>query len=84
MFAYWISTYDVLFFIRIKTLVTENGGSKSEINSNMDPESVISTEKIYTHIFEEFNIKLFEIWNNTSIDESAHKMIEIISQLKNE
>jgi deoxyadenosine/deoxycytidine kinase len=83
MFAHWIKTYDNLFFIRVKTQISNDEDSKSEVNNNMDPEYVTNTEKIYTHIFEEFGIKSFEIWNNTSIDESAHKMIEIISQLQN-
>lgn len=84
IFQFWIKTYDVLFFIRVKLNKNIKWGSKPEINNSIDPEYVNNIEKNYLQIISEYDFISFEIWNNTSIDESAHKMIEIISQSNNE
>ena len=80
LFKFWIQTYDVHFFIRVKLNHKVNGELKTEINQNIDPDYVNTMEKTYLQTIDEYGFTCHEVYNHTSVDESAHKIIEIISQ----
>jgi thymidylate kinase len=56
-----------------------------EINTEfrtIEPEYIKKTEECFLEAIEEDNLNVIEIWNNNTIDESAHKIIKAISEYK--
>lgn len=78
IFEYWIKSYDMIFFIRINP----NRSDKDEFNgesTNLDLEYIKRMEELYEVTIKSHNLGATEIINNGTIDESAHKMIQLIS-----
>ncbi len=78
IFEYWIKTYDMMFFVRINLKRTENDDFNRE-SINLDPEFINRMEDMYTKTIKEYSLQATEIINNGTIDESAHKMIQLIT-----
>lgn len=78
LYKYWIKTYDLTFFIRTSIIEYEKRKIQNEL-IKIDTDYLIKTEEIYTKTIEEDNLNVIEIWNNSSIDEGAQKIIKFIT-----
>jgi len=81
LYRFWIKSYDLIFFIRMDLKELENREYNSEFRT-AEPEYIKKTEELFLDTIETDNLEVVEIWNNTSIDESAHKIIKTISEFK--
>lgn len=81
LYRLWIKTYDLVFFIRMDLKELDNREFNTEFRTT-DPEYIKKTQEIFLETIEEDNLKVLEIWNNNTIDESAHRMIKTISEYK--
>ncbi len=78
LYKFWIESYDLIFLIRIDLKEFEKREQNIEFRSrNID--YIKQTEDLFMETINEDNLKVIEIWNNTTIDESAHKVIQAIS-----
>ena len=78
IYKFWIDSYDLMFLVRIDLAAFEKREKNSEFRiRNID--YIKQTEELFTETIREDNLKVIEIWNNTTIDESAHKVIQAIS-----
>jgi hypothetical protein len=81
LYRLWIQTYDLIFLIRMDL----NEFEKREFNNEIriaDIEHIKKMDALYKTTIDTDNLKVIEIWNNTTIDESAHKIIQFISDFK--
>jgi deoxyadenosine/deoxycytidine kinase len=81
LYRFWIKTYDLIFLIRMDLKELEKRELANELKIT-DLETVKRIEEIYKETVEEDNLKVIEIWNNNSIDESAHEIIKHIAEYK--
>jgi len=81
LYRFWIKSYDLIFFIRMDLKELDNREYNSEFRT-AEPEYIKKTEEFFLDTIEKDNLEVVEIWNNTSIDESAHKIIKTISEFK--
>jgi thymidylate kinase len=81
LYHFWIKTYDIIFFIRVdpKILKERKDTGKFEPPSE---EYLKEVENFYQQIIKEDNLKVIEIWNNNSVDESTHEIIKHISEFQ--
>ena len=78
IYKFWIDSYDLVFLVRIDLKEFEKREQNIEFRSrNID--YIKQTEDLFMETIKEDNLKVIEIWNNTTIDESAHKVIQAIS-----
>lgn len=78
IYKFWIESYDLMFLVRIDLTEFEKREQNSEFRvRNID--YIKQTEKLFMETIKEDNLKVIEIWNNTTIDESAHKIIQAIA-----
>ncbi len=78
LYKFWIESYDLIFLVRIDLKEFEKREQNIEFRSrNID--YIKQTEDLFMETIKEDNLKVIEIWNNTTIDESAHKVIQAIS-----
>jgi deoxyadenosine/deoxycytidine kinase len=81
LYHFWIKTYDMIFLIRMDL----NELEKREFNNEIriaDLEHIKKIDELYRVAIETDQLKVAEIWNNTTIDESAHEIIKQISDFK--
>lgn len=81
LYHLWIQTYDLIFLIRMDL----NEFEKREFNNEIriaDIEHVKKMDALYKTTIDADNLKVIEVWNNTTVDESAHKIIQFISDFK--
>ncbi len=81
LYRLWIQTYDLIFLIRMDL----NELEKREFNNEIriaDMEHVKKIDALYKTTIDADKLKVIEIWNNTTIDESAHKIIQFITDFK--
>jgi hypothetical protein len=81
LYRLWIQTYDLIFLIRMDL----NEFEKREFNNEIriaDIEHIKKMDTLYKNTIDTDNLKVIEIWNNTTIDESAHKIIQFISDFR--
>ena len=81
IYRFWIKTYDLIFLIRMDLKELEKRGITNEFRI-ADLEYIAKTEQLFKQTVQEDNLKIFEIWNNNTIDESAHEIIKVISEYK--
>jgi deoxyadenosine/deoxycytidine kinase len=81
LYRFWIKTYDLIFLIRMDLIELEKRELANELKIT-DLETVKRIEEIYKEIVVEDNLTVIEIWNNNSIDESAHEIIKHITEYK--
>jgi thymidylate kinase len=81
LYRFWIKTYDLIFFIRMDLKELEHREFNTEFRT-ADPDYIKRTEELFLEAIQDSNLNVVEIWNNTSIDESAHKIIQKISEHK--
>lgn len=79
IFQFWMKTYDLVFFIRLDTREYEKRNTGNEFRE-VTSEYVKETEALFSEAIEDYNLKVHEIWNNNSLDESAQQIIQIISE----
>ncbi|MEN8153037.1 MAG: AAA family ATPase [Acidobacteriota bacterium] len=78
LYKFWIKTYDLTFLIRINTDEFEKREQDTEFRTrNID--QIKHTENMFLESAGEDDLNIIEIWNTNTIDESAHKIIESIS-----
>jgi hypothetical protein len=81
LYRLWIQTYDLIFLIRMDL----NEFEKREFNNEIriaDIEHVKQIDALYRTTIDTDNLKVIEIWNNATVDESAHKIIQSITDFK--
>lgn len=81
LYRLWIKTYDQIFLIRMDL----NELEKREFNNEIriaDMEHIKQMDVLYKTTIDADNLEVIEIWNNTTIDESAHKIIKFITDFK--
>ncbi|UCH93655.1 MAG: AAA family ATPase [Candidatus Aminicenantes bacterium] len=81
LYRLWIQTYDMIFLIRLDL----NQLEKREFNNEIriaDLEHVKKIDELYKAAIDADNLKVIEIWNNTTIDESALEIVKFISEFK--
>ncbi len=78
IYKFWIDSYDLIFLIRLDIKEFEKREQNNEFRvRNID--YIKQTEDLFLKTIKEDNLKVIEIWNNSTIDESAHKIIQAIS-----
>ncbi len=78
IYKFWIESYDLAFLVRVDLKEFEKREQNSEFRvRNID--YIKQTEDLFMKTVKEDNLKVIEIWNNSTIDESAHKVIQAIS-----
>jgi deoxyadenosine/deoxycytidine kinase len=83
LYHFWIKTYDMIFLIRMDL----NELEKREFNNEIriaDLEHIKRIDELYKMAIEADQLKVVEIWNNTSIDEGAHEIIKHIAEFKDQ
>jgi thymidylate kinase len=81
LYRFWISTYHLVFFIRMDLKELDTREFDSEFRTT-DIEYIKRTEDLFLETIEEDHLSVIEIWNNKSIDESACQIIKAISDFK--
>ncbi len=81
IYQLWIKTYDLIFFIRMDLKELDNREFNTEFRT-IEPEYIKKTEESFLEAIKEDNLNVIDIWNNSTIDESAHKIIKAISEYK--
>jgi len=79
LYRLWIKTYDLIFLIRMDLNELEKREITNEIRI-ADLEHIREIEGLYQESIREDGLKVIEIWNNNTIDESAHEIIRVISE----
>lgn len=78
IYKFWIGSYDLIFLVRVDLKEFEKREQNNEFRvRNID--YIKQTEELFIETAREENLKVIEIWNNSTIDESAHKVIQAIS-----
>ncbi|MCP5048648.1 MAG: hypothetical protein GY940_15870 [bacterium] len=81
LYQFWIKTYDLLFLIRMDLKELEKRELDNELKIT-DLDRIKRVEELYKESTDEDKLKVIEIWNNNTIDESAHEIIKHISEFK--
>jgi deoxyadenosine/deoxycytidine kinase len=79
IYQFWMKTYDLVFLIRLDNREYEKRNSGNEFRK-VTTEYMKETESLFSQAIEDYNLKVHEIWNNNSLDESAQNIIQIISE----
>jgi len=82
LYQFWIKTYDLIFFIKVDPQKFDQRNEQNEFDLP-DQEHLKEIELLYTEVIKQDQVQVIEIWNNTSIDESANNIIMHISELNN-
>jgi len=83
LYRFWIKTYDLIFLIRLDLKKLDAREFDKELRK-IDSEYIKQREEIYLKTIKDDNLKVFEIWNNNTIDESAQQIMKTISEYKHE
>lgn len=77
LYNYWIGTYDIIFFIRVSQDLFEQRQAQNRLrqSNGIDYED---RAQWYQKAIQQDHQNVIEISNNTSIDEAAHLMIQVI------
>lgn len=81
LYRFWIKSYDIIIFIRMDLKELDAREYNTEFRT-AEPDYIKRTEELFLETIEEDSLSVVEIWNNTTIDESAHKIIKTISEFK--
>jgi deoxyadenosine/deoxycytidine kinase len=81
IYRFWIKTYDLIFWIRMDLKELEKREFYNDLKIT-DLETIKHKEDLYKEIAEEDKLGIIEIWNNNTVDESAHEIIKHISEFK--
>ncbi|MCK4766129.1 MAG: AAA family ATPase [Candidatus Aminicenantes bacterium] len=81
IYRFWIKTYDLIFLIRLDLKTLDSREYNTEF-MKIDAEYIKKREDLYLQTIKEDNLKVFEIWNNNTVDESAHEIMKTISEYK--
>jgi deoxyadenosine/deoxycytidine kinase len=81
LYHFWITTYTIIFRIRVDSKELEKRLPKSVLR---DHEIVHSQplDKLYSQIILADQLQVIDIWNHKSIDESAQEILNKIGELK--
>ena len=83
LFRFWINTYDIMFLIRVSNDVFRERQTDERLRK-IDGLDQQAREKLFLRVIAEENIRVVEIWNNTSIDEAALHMIQHIQEFQSQ
>lgn len=81
LYQFWVSSYAVIFMIRVDGKELEKRIPKSGLRSH-EPGHSRSMDKLYEQIILADQINAVDIWNHQSIDESAQEVMKKIADLK--
>lgn len=81
LYRFWIDTYNMVFFIRMDLKELDSREFSKEFRTT-DPDYIKRTEELFLDTIEKDKLEVLEIWNNNSIDESAHQIIKAISDYR--
>lgn len=81
IYRFWIKTYDLIFLIRLDLKTLDSREYNTEF-MKIDAEYIKKREDLYLQTIKEDNLKAYEIWNNNTVDESAHQIMKTISEYK--
>ena len=81
LYRFWIKTYDMIFLIRLDLKKLDTREFNKELRK-IDSQYIKTREKVYLKTIKEDNLNVVDIWNNNTIDESAQKIIQTISEYK--
>ena len=81
LYHFWIKTYHMIFLIRMDLNELEKREFHNEIRI-ADLDHVKKIAELYKRTIEIDQLKVVEIWNNTTIDEGAHEIIKHIAEFK--
>jgi thymidylate kinase len=79
LYHLWIKSYDLVFLIRMDLSELEKRALNSDFRIT-DIEHIKKIEELYKETIQEDNLKVLEVWNNNTIDESAHEIIRLVSE----
>ena len=79
IYRFWIKTYDFIFFLRVDGKELEKRKEQDKLVLP-EMEYLKEMETLYLDTIAKDNLNVIEIWNNSSIDEGAHSIIEHISE----
>jgi thymidylate kinase len=81
LYRFWVKTYDLIFLVRLDEQYLDSREFNKEFRK-IDRDYISKMEKLYLDIAGDDRLKMVEIWNNKSVDESAHEIIGTISDFQ--
>jgi thymidylate kinase len=81
IYRFWVKTYDLLFLIRGDLKEMEKRESNNELRRS-DIKHTKKVEEIFLKTIKEDELRVIEIWNNSTIDEAAHQILKHLSEYK--
>ncbi|RQW03609.1 hypothetical protein EH223_09460 [candidate division KSB1 bacterium] len=81
LYYFWITTYTVIFRIRVNSKELEKRLPASGLHAH-DIDQCQQMDALYGQIILADQIHAIDIWNQKSIDESAQEVLKKISELK--
>ncbi len=80
---FWLPTYDIVFTIHSDVKKYEERFTESPV-SEKDLVNIRETDQLYSKVLENNCKKTIDIWNNSSVDESAFRIVECITDILEE
>ena len=81
LFGFSIRSYDIFFFIRVSGDIYEKRQAENKLRK-VDGQDQEIREKMYLKTVQEEKIHAIEVWNNTTIDETALTIIQHITEFQ--
>ncbi len=79
LYRFWIKSSDLIFLVRTNLDLLEKREANGEFRV-VELEPLKKMEELYKSAVQEDNLSVFEIWNNNTVDDSAHDIVRIISE----
>lgn len=80
---FWLPTYDLVFTVHSDLKKYEERNQENPISEN-DSNCIRETDQMYGKVLENNCRKSIDIWNNSSVDESAFRIVESITDILEE
>ena len=81
IYQFWVRSYSLIFHVRVDSKIL-NTRKKQEHDSKLSLKEMQVMEEMFLDIIARDRLKAIDIWNHQSVDESAQKVIDRLSDLK--
>lgn len=81
IFQFWIPTYSLIFHVRTDPRILK-ARKDSERGTRFSPEEMRSMEEMFLDTITREQLKVADVWNHQSVDESAQQVMIELSNLK--
>jgi hypothetical protein len=81
IYQFWVRSYSLIFHVRVDPKIL-NARKEPESDPNLNPKEMQAMEEMFLDTIARDRLKAIDIWNHQSVDESAQKVIDKLSDLK--